>query len=133
MNTNLIKLLLNLKNASLSKKEIIHVKYSKPSLNLIKLLYKEGFIQSFNVTKVDLNGLENQFKIAITLRYFHNKSIFKNLKIVSSPSRLHFLTFKDISNLSNAKKVLFLSTHKGFLTGLNCKIKQIGGVLLFTI
>jgi len=55
MNTNLIKLLLNLKNASLSKKEIINVKYSKPSLNLVKLLYKEGFIQSFNITKVNLN------------------------------------------------------------------------------
>jgi ribosomal protein S8 len=133
MNINLIKLLLKLKNSSLSRKEIIFTQYSKSSLNLLELLYREGFIQSFRIIKKTSGSIENPFEISITLRYFQNKSIFKNLQIVSSPSRKFFLTFKDLSNLSSQKKVLFLSTSGGFLTGLDCKVKQIGGVLLFTI
>ena len=62
MNTNLIKLLLQLKNASLVKKEHINIKCNLSGLNLIKLLYKQGFIQSFNV---DFNVESNQKKSLI--------------------------------------------------------------------
>ena len=49
MNTNLIKLLLHLKNASLVKKETVTIKCGVSGLELLKLLYEEGFIQSYNV------------------------------------------------------------------------------------
>jgi small subunit ribosomal protein S8 len=133
MNTNLIKLLLQLKNASLVKKEHINIKCNLSGLNLIKLLYKQGFIQSFSV---DFNVESNQkkeFDTKVFLRYFYNKSIFKKLKIVSTPSYIKYLTYKDISKIKDKKDVLFLSTNKGFLTGLDCKKNKTGGVLLFVL
>jgi len=132
MNINLIKFLSKLKNASLSKQEVISIDYNKLCLDVVKLLYKEGFIQSFSIKKISF-GSNTQFKIFITLRYFNNKPIFKNLKIVSTPSRLNYLNIKDLSKISNKKIILILSTNRGLLTSLECKKHKIGGKLLFTL
>jgi|TARA_B110000879_G_C11153800_1_gene505890 small subunit ribosomal protein S8 len=132
MNINLIKLLSKLKNASLSKQECISTPYNKLYLKVVKLLYKEGFIQSFFVKKT-VSRLNTKFNIFITLRYVNNKSLFQNLNIISTPSRVNYLNIKDLSKISNKKIVLFLSTNRGLLTGLESKKYNIGGKLLFTI
>ena len=132
MNINLIKFLSKLKNASISKQEVVSTGYNNLCLAVVKLLYKEGFIQSFSIKKVSFNS-NVELKIFITLRYFNNKPIFKNLKIVSTPSRLNYLNIKDLSKISNKKIVLILSTNKGLLTSLECKKHKIGGKLLFAL
>jgi len=133
MNITLIQLLLKLKNASLARKEIVTIKYNKLCLDLLKLLYTEGFIQSFNIQTINSPFLKKQLQISITLRYFYNKPIFKNLKIVSKPSYVKYLKLKDLCKIVDKKSVLFLSTNKGLLTSLDCKKHQIGGTLLFIV
>jgi len=133
MNITLIQLLLKLKNASLARKEIVTIKYNKLCLDLLKLLYIEGFIQSFNIQTINSPFLKKQLQITITLRYFYNKPIFKNLKIVSKPSYIKYLKLKDLCKIVDKKSVLFLSTNKGLLTSLDCKKHQIGGTLLFIV
>ena len=49
MTTNTLKFLVNLKNYSILKKEIYTLRYSKQILQIVKCLYKEGFIQSFYI------------------------------------------------------------------------------------
>lgn len=132
MNINLIKFLSKLKNASLSKHEQVKVPYNKLYLEIVELLYKEGFIQSFFI-KPAVSRLKNKFILFITLRYINNKTIFKNLQFISVPSNLNYLNIKSLSKISNKKIVLFLSTNKGLLTGLESKKDNIGGKLLFTI
>jgi|TARA_B110000967_G_scaffold209162_1_gene264085 small subunit ribosomal protein S8 len=132
MNINLIKFLSKLKNASISKQEVVSIDYNKLCLGVVKLLYKEGFIQSFSIKKISFSS-NVELKIFITLRYFNNKPIFKNLKIVSTPSRLNYLNIKDLSKISNKKIILILSTNKGLLTSLECKKHKIGGKLLFAL
>ena len=127
MNNNIIRFLVELKNASLSKKETITVEYSQLSNSLVKILYKEGFIQSFKILKEG----EDTKKIVATLRYYFNKSIFNNLKVFSKPSHLRYMKFSDSCNISDKKYVCFFSTNKGILTILECKKKKIGGKLLF--
>jgi small subunit ribosomal protein S8 len=132
MNINLIKLLSKLKNASFSRQESMFVGYSQLSLEIVKLLYREGFIQSFFVLK-DESKLNDKLVINITLRYLNNKPIFKTLKIISTPSSSKYLNIKDLSKISSKKMVLFLSTNKGLLTGLESKMHKTGGKLLFTV
>jgi small subunit ribosomal protein S8 len=127
MNNNIIRFLIELKNASLSRKETITVEYSRLSNNLVKTLYREGFIQSFQI----LGGKENTRKIVVTLRYYFNKPVFNNLKLFSKPSHLRYMKFSDICNISDKKYVCFFSTNKGILTILECKKNKIGGKLLF--
>mgnify|MGYP001427843636 CR=1 FL=1 len=131
MNTNLIKLLLQLKNASLVKKEVVEFNCNSLCLEMLKLLYTEGFIQSFRILSKNRSDNEKQFQTTIMLRYSYNKPALKTLKIISTPSYSKYLTLKDISKIQDRKNILFLSTNRGLLTGLQCKKNKIGGTLLF--
>lgn len=124
MNKFIIDFLLRLKNASFFKKEYISIKYSKYSLELVVSLYNQGFLHSYH--------LSNN-KIFITLRYFFNKPILKNLKIVSTPSKLRYINLKSLSKVSTKKLSFFISTNKGILTAQECKKQKIGGIILFII
>jgi ribosomal protein S8 len=128
MNIQTIKNLNKLKNASLIKSESISLEYSFLILNIIKNLYKEGFIQSFKITK---NLKTNKKDILVNLRYYFNKSIFKKLKILSSSSKIKALDFQNLSRLNIKKDVLFLSTSEGVVTHLECKYRKLGGILFF--
>jgi ribosomal protein S8 len=55
----------------------------------------------------------------------------KRFKIVSTPSKVHFLTFSDLCQISDKKYTLFLFTDKNLLTGNECKKHGLGGKLLF--
>ena len=126
MNINIIKLLLKLKNASIAQKEAVTIKYNQMCLNILKVLYKEGFIQSFT-----LSGTSIDKKIHVVLRYSFNKPTLSNLRIISTSSKLKYLTYSDLCKLPDKRLVLWLSTSNGFLTGYECKEHQLGGKLLF--
>jgi len=119
MNSNTINLLITLKNASLIKKEIVFIKNSHITLEIITLLYKEGIIQSFT-------NMGSQIKIS--LRYSFNKNIFKNLKTFSNSIDLKY---SDICKISSKQNLIVISTSKGFLSCLDCKKYHLGGKLFF--
>lgn len=127
MNKNLIHFLIKLKNASLSQKEIVKIESSKICIALLEVLYNEGYIQSFQLKKEK----NNKIFIVITLRYFYNKPILRNLHIISKPSSIKYMKLSDICKMADKRFVFFFSTSKGFMTSLNCKKNKIGGKLLF--
>jgi small subunit ribosomal protein S8 len=130
MKTTLVNLLLVLKNASELKKEKIICSYNRSFINILKGLYKEGFISYFKVSYNDTQPL----KIIIGLRYSYGKILTINtLKFLSTPSQLSYLAYKDICKISDKKIVLFFSTNIGILTQLECKKNRVGGSPLFLI
>ena len=129
MNSKVVNFLIELKNASLAKKEIVFVEYSHLLSNLVEVLYREGFIQSFTIK--NSFGTNNKKIICVGLRYYFNKPVFSNLKLFSKPSYLKYMKFSDIANIPNKRFVCFFSTNQGILTTLDCKRKKIGGKLLF--
>jgi len=126
MHNKLIKFLLNLKNYSGLKKEFLIIKFSSGILKILNGLYKEGFIQSYKIINI---SQQNYFYIV--LRYYFNKPIFKNLKIISKPSNLKYLKFKVLIKLCEKKINYFVSTDKGIFTLKECKKKKLGGKILF--
>jgi small subunit ribosomal protein S8 len=123
MNFSTIKFLIQLKNASILRKERVELPFSNFSFELVKSLYKEGLIQSFDVS--------DQKSIKVTLRFFYNKALLKDIRILSTPSLVRYLTLKDVCRLSTRKSIVFLSTNKGILTQLGCKQEKVGGTVLF--
>jgi small subunit ribosomal protein S8 len=124
MNKNTIDILVKIKNSSLIRKEFCLVENTKFNKKIVSLLYKEGYIQSFNLDTF-LN------KIKITLRYSYNKDFFTNFKIISTSGILKYLSFKELCKVSIKRNNLFLSTNKGLLTGASCKQNKIGGKICF--
>ena len=125
MNQTLINFLLILKNASLKKLKSIHVVYNLKILHIIKLLYKEGFIQSFSCV------LNKQY-ILIYFRYPLNSNLLKNIKILSTPTKPVYLKYSDLIKILNKKILLVLcDSQLKFLTLTTCKKLKIGGVACF--
>lgn len=124
MNLTTIRFLVALKNHSVLKKEYLVYRYSKSIMSVLVSLYEEGYIQSFKV-------LDNN-SVYIVLRYYFNKPIFKNLKILSTLSHPKYITLKTLYNIPDSKNTIFISTVQGILTLSQCKKKKIGGKALFS-
>ena len=124
MNNTISNFLIKLKNSSLVNKEVINISLENMTLKIVSILYKEGFIQSFKV------NLETK-TIQIYLRYSFNKSVFKNVKIISLPSRLLYVKYKELTNISSKNNFILVSTTKGLKTFLECKKNHLGGKILF--
>jgi ribosomal protein S8 len=124
MNKTLINFLINLKNSSLIGTEIVSVSHTKSIEALSILFYKLGMIQSFNINK-------STNSVVLNLRYFYGKNSFRNLKILSSPSKAIYLTYFDLCKIAKKKDILVLSTSLGYLTGSECKKLKIGGKVCF--
>lgn len=123
MNIETIKILNKLKNNSLIYKKKIIISRSKLIAQIIKVLYKEGYILSYK-NKENL-GLE------VNLRAYTRIPTFKYLKICSSPSKTIILSSKQIGSLNTKKNLYVFSTNQGVMTGNECKALGLGGTLLF--
>jgi ribosomal protein S8 len=130
MNIETIKNLNKLKNASSVNHELIALNANILTQNVLKCLYKEGFILSYR--NMHIHDKNSPSKLLVKMRYLYNKSIFQHLKIKSSSSKRIFFSLKDISKMSSKKSLLVFSTNKGLLTLNECKKLRVGGILLFT-
>ena len=66
MKQSTINLLTSIKNHSTLKKEALKQKFYFKSIEIIKLLYKEGFIQSFSI----INQKTSTKTLKLLLRFF---------------------------------------------------------------
>ena len=100
-------LLLQLKNASINRKSYIIVNNYSKNLPILENLYEEGFIQSYKL-------LYKSNKILIYLRYYENKPVFNNLRLLGTVLTIKNIKLKELAFFFNRKFVLFLSTNKGY-------------------
>ena len=126
MRLSIIKALVSIKNGCRLNKRTINLKFNKKYLNLLTILYKEGFIQSFFINSSKLST-------TIYLRFFQNKNILSNLKFISTPSRQKFISYFNLCRINTKKIFVLLTTNKGLLTLPECKKQKIGGKILFLI
>ncbi len=124
MNLTTIRFLIALKNHSILKKESLTYRSSKTVLRVLISLYTEGYIQSFKII--------NKNFVYIVLRYYFNKPILKNLKILSTLSHSHLISLKTLYSIADSKNTIFISTIKGILTLSQCKKEKLGGEALFS-
>jgi len=124
MNYTTIKFLINIKNASLGTNETLIVSYDSFSLSILKILYNSGLIQGYSA--LDSN------KVIIYLRKVFNKTLTRELKLISTPKTKVSLDYKAIIKLKKStNSLMFFSTDQGLFTINECKKNKIGGVLLF--
>ena len=122
----LIKALNKLKNASLTNKEVVYLNFDLKYFEVLRILYREGFIQGYKIDK-------KNYQTIVYLRFFQNKSVLDRLRFLSVPSRERFISYKDLCLINNKKTFVLLSTNKGLRTIFECKKQKLGGKLLFFI
>ena len=118
------KIILKLKNAISLNKKFIFLPKNDFCINLIYLLYSEGFILSFYLTN-------SKKKIKIFLKNESNgSSIIKNIKLISTPSNKNYLKYNHLTKLTNGVGIIILSTPYGLFTSNSCVKKKIGGIAI---
>ena len=118
------KIILKLKNAISLNKKFVFLPKNDFCINLIYLLYSEGFILSFYLTN-------SKKRIKIFLKTESNgSSIIKNIKLISTSSNNNYLKYNHLTKLTNGVGIIVLSTPYGLFTSNSCIKKKIGGIAI---
>ena len=127
MNKNLIKFLITIRNSSLAKKSFVRVKNLEVLCDYVKVLYRQGLIQSYSI-EIEY-GVEY---LVIFLRNFQNKIVTENLKLLSKPSKVKILSYDDLTRLNLKNKTFILSTSEGIVSHNDCLKYKLGGIAIFS-
>ena len=105
-------------------KATVNAPYSKVKHELSKHLVKEGFLASVKKVKKDFDELE------ITLKYFNEEPVIKELVRESRPGLRKYLSYKDVKPYKGGLGLKVLTTSKGLMTDKDAIKKQLGGEVI---
>lgn len=120
-------LVMRIKVASTAKILKINVMNSKLCLNILKVMYKLGYIRGFIVI--------DQKTITVLMKYINNKPVIKNIYVISTPGRRVYLKSGELKKQVDKKDAGFyiISTSKGLMTDEEVTLFNIGGEALIKI
>ncbi len=127
MNQNLCNMLSILKNGQENNKKSVLQKRSKLCENVLNLLWDEGFISGFRISKTNSKYLE------IFLKYFKEIPSIAYVKSISKPNRPVNYSIRNIWKFDSKLGIIVLSTNAGIMTIEKSKKLKIGGKALFII
>jgi small subunit ribosomal protein S8 len=116
-----------IKNGQLAKKSFVLQSKKKACENILNVLWNEGFILGYKISKTDLNTIK------IFLKYQNGIPVISLIKILSKPSLRIYYSAKQLWKLDPSKGTIILSTNKGFMSNYDCKKKTLGGEPLILV
>ncbi len=116
-----------IKNGQLVKRAFVYQRKKKICETFLKILWKEGFIIGYAISK------KNPNLIKIFLKYSNNRPVINNIRLITRPGRRVYLSTKQIWKVNSTKSFMIFSTHKGLKTINDCKKLKIGGELFILI
>jgi small subunit ribosomal protein S8 len=105
------------------KKSVIHP-HKAICVNVLKVMYKEGYINGFRKLPDQPN------KIEIFLKYNNGKPAICKLASISKPSRRIYTRVESLWKLSTSLQTLIVSTPRGVLSDRECRKLRLGGEIL---
>lgn len=116
--------LIRLKNSYRVGRESVGLRYSKLTLNLMKLLEKEGYVDK-------VGGEEKE--ISVVLKYNGRVPALTDVKRISRPSLRIYKGVRELPYVLNGLGVAIISTPKGLLTDKQARKEGVGGEVLALI
>ena len=128
MNTTdpIADMLTRIRNASNSKFKTVDVPASNVKRAIADILYKEGYIRSFEEIKEDAQGV-----IRITLKYDEKGvKVISGLKRISKPGLRVYASKEELPQVLNGLGIALVSTSKGIMTDKEARKENLGGEVL---
>ena len=117
--------LTRLRNASVAKKTLVALPYSRIKNDIARVLKDEGYISDF---KEEGQGATHQ--IYVTTKFVQQTPAISGLKRVSRPGLRRYVAAGDIPRVRGGQGIAILSTPRGVLSGREAKRQNVGGELL---
>ena len=128
MNTTdpIADMLTRIRNANTSKHKTVDIPESKMKLGIAEILFKEGYIKSFE----EISN-ENQGIIRITLKYDEKGNrVIDGLKRISKPGLRVYASKEELPKVLNGLGTAIISTSQGLKTDKEAREAGIGGEVL---
>ena len=128
MNTTdpIADMLTRIRNANSAKHKTVDVPSSKMKTAIAEILFKEGYIKSF-----ELISNENQGIIRITLKYDEKGTrVIDGIKRISKPGLRVYAGKEELPRVLNGLGTAIISTSKGLKTDKEAREAGIGGEVL---
>ncbi len=119
-------MLTRIRNANSSKFKTVDVPASNMKRAIADILYKEGYIKSFEEIDDNVQGI-----IRITLKYDEKGNrVIAGLKRISKPGLRIYASKDELPKVLNGLGVAIVSTSKGVMTDKEARKAGIGGEVL---
>ena len=116
-------MLTRIRNANSSKHKTVDIPASNMKLGI---LYKEGYIKSFEEIKDDTQGI-----IRVTLKYDEKGTrVIDGLKRISKPGLRVYASKDELPRVLNGLGIAIISTSKGLKTDKEARELGVGGEVL---
>ena len=128
MNTTdpIADMLTRIRNANSAKHKTVDVPSSKMKTAIAEILFKEGYIKSFEI----MND-ENQGIIRITLKYDEKGTrVIDGIKRISKPGLRVYANKEELPKVLNGLGTAIISTSQGLKTDKEAREAGIGGEVL---
>ncbi len=119
-------MLTRIRNANTAKHKTVDIPASKMKLAIVKILFEEGYIKSFE----EIAG-ENQSTIRVTLKYDEKgKKVIEGIKRISKPGLRIYSSKEDLPRVLNGLGIAIVSTSKGIMTDKAARQNGLGGEVI---
>ena len=128
MNTTdpIADMLTRIRNANSAKHKTVDVPASKMKTAIAEILFREGYIKSFEVI-----SNENQGIIRITLKYDEKGTrVIDGIKRISKPGLRVYAGKEELPRVLNGLGIAIISTSKGLKTDKEAREAGMGGEVL---
>ena len=117
--------LTRIRNAKIVKHEQVSMPSSNLKVELVKVLQKEGYVDSYTVEEKD------GFKVLnITLKYNNGQSVISGLQRISKPGLRVYSKAKNMPRVFDGMGIAIISTSKGLKTEKEARAEKLGGEVL---
>jgi len=115
-----------IKTGSISFKSHVHVPTTKLNLQMLSVLYKEGFIRGF---------CYNEKRAKVFLKFnSYLKPALRNIKIISTPGKKVIVSHKILCQIKKNSGFFIINSNKGLITLEEALFKyKVGGEILCKI
>ena len=128
MNTTdpIADMLTRIRNANSSKHKTVDVPASKMKVAIADILFKEGYIKSFEEISSDVQGT-----IRVALKYDEKGNrVIAGIKRISKPGLRVYASKEDLPQVLNGLGIAIVSTSKGIMTDKDARKAGLGGEVL---
>ena len=119
-------MLTRIRNANSSKHKTVDIPASKMKLAIADILFKEGYIRSYEELSNDVQGT-----IRIVLKYDEKGNrVIAGIKRISKPGLRVYASKEELPEVLNGLGIAIVSTSKGIMTDKEARKSGLGGEVL---
>ena len=119
-------MLTRIRNANSAKHKTVDVPASKMKTAIAEILFKEGYIKSFEVITDEAQGI-----IRITLKYDEKGTrVIDGIRRISKPGLRVYASKEELPKVLNGLGIAIISTSKGLKTDKEAREAGMGGEVL---